>query len=168
MTKSALELYFDISNWLYAEAEMLDEGRFRDWLSLLTKDIRYHVPVRVTVPTGQGTGFAEAAAHFDDNYYLLEQRVRRLETGFAWAEDPPSRTRHLVTNIRLQSDQGDGLRVTSTLLLHRTRGDIAEPEQLVGQRHDLFRNQDGDWKLASRTVYLDHSSLPMQNLAILL
>lgn len=168
MTKITADLHFEISDWLYAEAEMLDEGRFRDWLALLTKDIHYLVPVRVTMPSGQGTGFAESAAHFDDNYFLLEQRVRRLETGFAWAEDPPSRARHMVTNIRVRAGEGEELLVTSSILLHRTRGDIAEPEQLVGQRHDRLRREGGGWRLASRTVYLDHSTLPMQNLAILL
>lgn len=74
----------------------------------------------------------------------------------------------MVSNIRLKAGEGDDILVTSNILLHRTRGDIAEPEQLVGSRHDRLRPEIGGWRLASRTVYLDHSTLPMQNLAILL
>lgn len=162
-------LHFEISQWLFAEAELLDQGRLRDWLALVSPSVRYLVPVRVTKPSGQGEGFQDSAAHFDDNYFLLEQRIRRLETDFAWAEDPPSRTRHILTNIRIRpTEQDDEVLAVSNLLLHRTRGDIAQPEQLVGERHDRLVRSDGGWKLAARTVYLDHSTLPMQNLAILL
>jgi PAH dioxygenase small subunit len=162
-------LHFEVAQWLFAEADLLDRGLFRDWLKLLTADVHYLVPVRVTKLTGQGDGCEASAAHFDDNYFLLEQRVRRLETGFAWAEDPRSRTRHLVTNIQVQSaERDDELAVRSYLLLHRTRGDVAHPEQLVGERLDRLRRVDGTLKLAARTVYLDHSTLPMQNLGVLL
>lgn len=164
-----ISLHFEVSQWLFTEAALLDQRRFNDWLALLTQDIRYVVPIRVTKAAGQGTGFEDSPAHFNDSYFLLEQRVRRLETGYAWAEDPPSRTRHMVTNIQIEpTDRDDEILAKSCLLLHRTRGDIAAPEQLIGERHDRLRRVDGALRLSARTVYLDHTTLPMQNLSVLL
>ena len=86
--------------FLVEEAALLDAGDYVGWLGLLDEDIRYLMPVRVT--TGRGAGFDSLAdmGHFDEDLYALRKRVQRLATEHAWTEDPPSRTRHFITNVR--------------------------------------------------------------------
>ena len=86
--------------FLVEEAALLDAADFAGWLGLLCEDIRYLMPVRVT--TARGAGFDSLAdmGHFDEDMYALRKRVQRLATDHAWTEDPPSRTRHFVTNVR--------------------------------------------------------------------
>ena len=86
--------------FLVEEAALLDAADYAGWLDLLTEDIRYVMPVRVT--TARGAGFDSLADmdHFDEDMYSLRKRVQRLATDHAWTEDPPSRTRHFVTNVR--------------------------------------------------------------------
>ena len=86
--------------FLVEEAALLDAADYAGWLGLLCEDIRYVMPVRVT--TARGADFDSLAdmGHFDEDMYALRKRVQRLATDHAWTEDPPSRTRHFVTNVR--------------------------------------------------------------------
>ncbi len=161
-------LHHEVSQWLFREAELLDGGNFAGWLELLAPEIRYVVPVRVTRQQGEGDGHQGHAAHFEDNLFTLTKRVKRLESKFAWAEDPPSRTRHFVSNVRVESGDDDLVRARSSLLLHRSRGDSPGSEQLAGERRDTLVRTPGGLRLRERLVLLDHSTLPVQNMAILL
>src|SRR5688572_11640103 len=99
------ELQREIEQFLYEEAELLDDRRLHDWLALLTDDIRYRMPTRdnrVRREQSKELSGETEMAYFDDDKRTLVQRVKRLDTGLAWAEDPPSRTRHLVTNVRIE------------------------------------------------------------------
>lgn len=157
----------EIEEFLYKEADLMDEGRWREWLQLLTDDVVYFMPVRVTEERGESAGFAANMAHFHENRQTLELRIRRLETDYAWAENPPSRTRHFVTNIRVfPTERPDEVRARSNVLLYRTRGDVPSHDLLSAVREDVLRRVDGQWRLASRTVYLDHSIITTPNLAI--
>ena len=84
--------------FLVEEAALLDAADYPGWLDLLTEDIRYVMPVRVT--TARGAPVSNGMGHFDEDLYALRKRVQRLATDHAWTEDPPSRTRHFVTNVR--------------------------------------------------------------------
>lgn len=161
-------LHHEVSQWLFREAELLDNGRFGDWLTLLAPDIRYFIPVRVTKQTGEGDGFNAHSPHFDENLFTLAKRIKRFESKFCWAEDPPSRTRHFVSNIRVELREIGDIAVKSSLFLHRSRGDTIASEQLSGERQDVLTRVDGGLRLRARTVLLDHSTLPVQNMAILL
>jgi ethylbenzene dioxygenase beta subunit len=170
-----MDLTREILDFLYREAALLDEGRYREWLSLLTEDVVYRVPVRLTrerPPQGGYGGIAEEMLHMDEDRVSLEMRVARLETGFAWAEDPPSRLRHFVTNVRvgqpLKTDRGEEVEVRSYLLLFRSRWDKPDFTFLSAERQDLLRRENGSWKLARRLVILDHSTLPTHNLSFFL
>ena len=102
-------LRFEAEEFLYREASLLDERRFDEWLDLLTDDVHYWMPIRRTTTakevanefTRPGDG-----AFFDDDKRLLTLRVQRLSVGRAWAEDPPSRTRRMVSNVRILSIDG--------------------------------------------------------------
>lgn len=156
-----------VEDFMSLEAELLDGGQFREWLELLDPEIRYVVPVRTT--REGDAGWVSAIAHWDDDYTGLEMRVLRGETDFAWAESPRSRTRHFVSNIRTSVGAGaDELAVRSNLLFFRSRGDSGRWELLSAERVDLLRWADGSLRLARREVLLDHSTLPIDNLSIVL
>jgi phthalate 3,4-dioxygenase beta subunit len=169
MIGSGTPLYHEVVDWLYAEADVLDRRDLRAWLGLLTEDIRYVVPVRVTTAhTLDGSALADMA-HFDEDRYSLHKRVERFETEHAWAEDPPSRTRHFITNVRcFEAANADELAVESNLLLFRSRGDVREPDLLSGRRNDTLRRTPDGLRLARREVVLDESVLRTQNLAVFL
>jgi 3-phenylpropionate/cinnamic acid dioxygenase small subunit len=87
-------LQYEVEQFLYAEAALLDARRYRDWLELLADDIHYWMPIRRTVTTADlDLEFTKPGemAYFDDDRPMLEMRVKKLEAGSAWSEDPPSR-----------------------------------------------------------------------------
>ena len=154
--------------FLVEEAALLDAADYASWLNLLCEDIRYVMPVRVT--TARGADFDSLAdmGHFDENMYALRKRVQRLATDHAWTEDPPSRTRHFVTNVRTFRHRTSELRVESSLLLFRSRGDTREPDLISAGRTDLLRETGDGLRLARREILVDESVLRTQNLAVFL
>lgn len=155
--------------WLVDEAYLLDQQDYEAWLSLLAEDIHYYMPVKVTTALGAGYDTAPGMAHFDENWYSLSRRVARFATEHAWTEDPPSRLRHYVTNVRtFATDKPDELIVDSAVLLFRSRGDVRESALVSAGREDLLRHSDNGWKLARRLIAVDESVIRMQNLAIFL
>lgn len=156
-------------HFLVEEAAMLDCHDFDGWLELLTDDVRYRMPVRVTTYRSDAGASAETMDHFDEDRFSLAKRVARLKTGHAWTEDPSSRIRHLVTNVRtFPSEVEAGLDVESSVLLFRSRGDSRAPEILCAQRLDRLRMVGDRTLLASRLVLADEAVLRTQNLAIFL
>ena len=90
-------LQHEVEQFLYAEAALLDARRYRDWLALLADDVHYWMPIRRTMTSAElDREFTRLGdmAYFDDDREMLEMRVRKLEAGSAWSEDPPSRSRH--------------------------------------------------------------------------
>jgi 3-phenylpropionate/cinnamic acid dioxygenase small subunit len=169
MLETSVETYWEVYSFLMHEAELLDERRERDWLELFTDDAEYLMPVRVNRERGEGDGFSEEAFYFEETRGSLELRVRRLETEYAWAEDPPSRTRHFVTNVRVvPGEEEDEVAVRSNLLLYRSRGSDPHQDLLSAERKDVLRKEDGQWKLKKRVILLDHSVLTTHNLSIFL
>lgn len=160
------ELYAEVVDWIHTECELLDEYREREWLErMVSQDIVYQVPLRQTVERSRGFGFADTTYHLDERYGSLESRVARNETQFAWAEDPPSRVRHYVTNIRV-SGADEELQVRSNVMVYRTRQDQFDPQLLGGERHDVLRREDGVLKLVNRRMLLDLTVIGTHNLSI--
>jgi ethylbenzene dioxygenase beta subunit len=159
----------EIVDLLHLEAELLDDGFLREWLDLLTDDVTYRVPVRVhKEPLGRErvTGVQTNSFHMDESRTSIEMRVERVETGFAWAEEPPSRLRHHITNIRVRPGASDGeLAVRSNVLIYRSRWDRAAHDLMSCERHDTWRRVDGKWLLSDRWVVLDSASVPTHNLS---
>ncbi|HTQ17518.1 3-phenylpropionate/cinnamic acid dioxygenase subunit beta [Mycobacterium sp.] len=157
--------------FLVDEAYLLDAQQYRPWLDTLTEDIHYVMPVRVTTARGTGFGTSPGMAHFDEDKYSLSQRVARMETEHAWTEDPPSRLRHFITNVRtFEGEDPEHLLVESAELLFRSRGDVNESALVSCGREDLLRwcNDSQTWKLARRRIIADEAVLRMQNLAVFL
>lgn len=154
--------------FLVEEAALLDAADYHGWLGLLADDIRYVMPVRVTTARGAGFDSLDDMGHFDEDMYSLRKRVQRLDTEHAWTEDPPSRTRHLVSNVRTFASGEAELVVESALLLFRSRGDTREADLVSAGRTDLLRQTADGLRLARREIKVDESVLRTQNLAVFL
>ena len=158
-----------VEQFLYFEAELLDDGRFEEWLDVLADDIEYLMPTRVTRSRGDGSEFLADMYHFEENKYRLRKRVERLGSEYAWAEDPPSRTRHAVNNVRVRPGEGtDEFAVRSVLLLYRSRGETADHDLLSAERHDVVRREPDEWRLARRVILLDQATVATHNLSVFL
>lgn len=160
------ELYGRVTSFLYHEAELLDTYRFADWLALLSPEIEYRMPVRTTQFLTDGQGFHDFE-FFSDNIDSLTTRVRRLETEFAWAEVPPSRSRHYVSNVIIEeSDDGSAVEVRSNFFVTRTRQDL-DYQMFTGVRHDLLVPAEESFAIARRTILIDQTVLTATNLSVL-
>ncbi len=163
MARADRDLHYEIEQFLYYEARLLDDGHFHEWLDLFTEDARYFMPVRQTMQ-GRPQGVYEedefAVALIRDDKEFLTKRVLRLDSGLAHAETPPSRTRHLITNVEVIVDgTSDEVTAHSNFVLFQGRRDRMS-YQLFGKREDRLRREDGDWKIARRKIVLDHVVLP--------
>lgn len=163
------ELHLQAHRWLIDESYLLDAQDYEEWLSHIATDVHYLMPVRVTTALGAGYTTAPGMAHLDENRYSLSRRVARFATEHAWTEDPPSRLRHYITNVRtFRTDNPDEIVVDSAVLLFRSRGDVNEAATISAGREDLLRRVETGWELARRTIMVDESVIRMQNLAIFL
>ena len=175
------DLIREVEQFLYREARLLDERRFHDWLQLLTDDIRYWMANRTNRYPKSSKAIAildparydeddlareDELAVLDEDKSTLDARVARLDTGMAWAEDPPSRTRHLIGNIEVElGDTEAELKVYSNFIVYRSRAET-EQDFYVGARRDVLRRVDGTWKIASRRITLDQNVLLAKNVSI--
>ena len=162
----------EIALFLYAEAELLDERRYDEWLALLTDDIRYWMPMRRNVKYGEEdrefTRERQDIAWFDEGKDTLTRRVRQIQTGIHWTEEPVSRISHLVTNVTIAeatpsfADAQEVL-VRCRFLIYRNRVET-ETDILVGKREDVLRRDGHDWQIARRKIVLDQNVLLSKNL----
>ena len=163
------ELQHEIEQFLFAEAALLDARQFEDWYALLADDLRYYMPAQSNLSRPQGDiDELHQAAFFDDDKEYMGVRIKRLHTGRAWAEEPSSRTRHLVSNVRVRPLAADNeFEANSIFYIYRSRLE-RQLDQFVGQRVDVLRRVDNayGWQIANRTIYLDQATLLSGNLSI--
>jgi len=165
-------LQHEIEKLINVEALLLDDRRFEEWLDLFSDDVHYWMPtrtVRYEREIHKEHSLPDEVAHFDETKRGLEERVTRIRSGMAWAEDPPSRTRHLFTNVMVSpGDQADAYEVRTNFLLYRGRLQ-RDVDIFVGVREDLFRRTpeaEHGWLIASRKVTLDQTTLLAKNMSI--
>lgn len=171
MPRVPMELHHEIAQFLYHEAELLDDWRFRDWLDLLAQDIEYTMRTTSNAQTRDRRRGVQPPTTwiFNDTHAQLERRIARLETGMAWAEEPPSRTRHLVTNLVVRATESpDEFEIRLNYLLYRTQ---KERDQAIyaGKRMDRVRRADtaAGWQICRREIVLDQATLTTHNLSVL-
>lgn len=165
--RDPLLLRLEIENFFYEEADLLDQRRFDDWVQLFTDDARYWMPIRRNVPSEEleleNTAERKEVSWFDEGKRTLVDRVKQLQTGAHWAEEPFSRVAHLVCNVRLVDVREHEVRTRCRILVHRNR--MEDEESLfVGQRIDTVRLVDGSWRIARREIIVDQSILLAKNL----
>ena len=162
----------EIEEFLYREADLLDERRYEDWLGLVAEDVRYWMPMRRNVKVGEAerefTRAGQDINWFDEGKETLTRRVKQILTGMHWAEEPVSRISHMVSNVRLLEASptwADPVEVTvrCRFLIYRNRVET-ETDILVGKREDLLRRVEGQWQIARRKIVLDQSVLLTKNL----
>lgn len=161
------EVYNRLLETLYDEAAALDERRFDDWVAMLAQDLVYQAPIRLTrTGANKDRDVMRTMFHFDEDYTSILMRTGRLQKS-AWAEDPPSRCRRFVTNVRVgECDAAGEYEVVSYIFLERSRGDNPDNETLTAERRDIWRETDGRYVLARREIIVDQSVLGMSNLAV--
>jgi 3-phenylpropionate/cinnamic acid dioxygenase small subunit len=160
----------DIRAFFAYEAMLLDDAsRLWDWFALLAEDIAYLVPIRLARERRSSQPpFPHGSYHMKEDYFTLRARVQRLETEHAWAEEPPSRLRRVVSApLTTDTDRNDEFRVRTSFLLYRGRGGI-DGDLLAGTRDDVLRVREHHLLLTRRTGDLDHTVLPTANLGIFL
>jgi biphenyl 2,3-dioxygenase beta subunit len=149
------------------EAALLDAHRYPEWVELFSEDTHYFMPIRRTrLRRELAKEFTQPGeiAFFDETKTSLAGRAAKIATGTAWAEDPPSRTRHLITNVHVTDDRGDELDVESNFILYRTRLK-SEETTWIGSRRDLLRRHGGSFLIAKRVILLEQTVLLSQNLS---
>ena len=160
-------LQYEVEQFLYAEAALLDARKYREWLGLLADDIHYWMPIRRTMTMADiDREFTKLGdmAYFDDDREMLEMRVKKLEAGSAWSEDPPSRSRHFVSNVRILDVTGDEVTAEACFHLYRTRLE-RDIDTWVGRRVDVLRRTDGGFRIARRHLFLDQTIILATNMS---
>ncbi|MES2536998.1 MAG: 3-phenylpropionate/cinnamic acid dioxygenase subunit beta [Pseudomonadota bacterium] len=165
------ELVFEVEQFLYREARFLDEERYEEWLGLMTDDIHYWMPgIQARYRKDKKLRYdPDRMAHFDDDMLGLRRRVTRFMHDTAWAEDPPTRTCHMISGVEVElSERAGELIVHSVFVTCRGRNETEE-DMLCGRRKDLLRrNEQGGLRLARREIYITQAVLLAKNLNIFL
>jgi len=162
-------LWFDIMQFYTDEAWLLDERKYKEWLALLTDDILYYAPRRKNVYRREiereipprGTDLA----YFEDNHQAMEVRVARLETGMAWSDDPPARSRHIISNLKVERLDNGEVRAKTAFLVYRSHLET-DQDLYSGSREDILRPNGDSWMIAERTIILDANVLLSKNISI--
>ncbi|MEC7490937.1 MAG: 3-phenylpropionate/cinnamic acid dioxygenase subunit beta [Pseudomonadota bacterium] len=170
---SYLDLIREIEDFFYAEADLLDERDYDPWLDLLTEDVVYWMPMRKNVSfenRQKETTAEDDLAWFHDDKETLIKRVRQIQTGIHWADEPISRVSHLITNIRLADPvkslaEGETVTTKCRFIVYRNRLET-ETDLLVGRRKDTLIRRDGQLKINRRKILLDQSVLMAKNLTM--
>ena len=171
-----LLLQQEVEEFLYREADLLDERHYEEWLGVLAEDIRYWMPIRRNVKVDEIerrelTREGQDISWFDEGKETLTRRVQQIRTGMHWAEEPVSRISHMVSNLRLLEANPSWaepaeVAVRCRFLIYRNRVET-ETDILVGKREDVLRRA-GDtgagWQIARRKIILDQNVLMAKNL----
>ncbi len=163
-----MQTHFEVTQFYNLEAELLDDGRFADWLEMLGDDLHYWAPVRTNRLRRQQALSVHApgeAAFYDETKESLAWRIRRYDSGMAWAEDPPSRTRHLVSNISVRERSDGLLQVRSAFICYRNRLHT-EVDIYAGGRTDILRRGGvHGFEIDKRTILFEQNVLLMKNIS---
>mgnify|MGYP001181000891 CR=1 FL=1 len=162
-------LYGEVYGFLLNEASLLDNNQFRTWFeTCINEDIVYTMPVRTTRNPGKQAHYSDKMFFFNETYPTLELRVKKMETEYDWAEDPSSRTRRMVTNVRVWEMDDGNLEVRSYMQLSRSRLDEVGYQFLMMERVDILVRTDTGLRLRKREILVDSTIIGMKNLAIFL
>jgi 3-phenylpropionate/cinnamic acid dioxygenase small subunit len=169
------ETQHTVEQFLYAEAELLDQHRYHEWLELFADDVHYWAPTRMTRTIRERDREIAArgeSAFIEDDLHFLKGRVRRLTSGVSWSEEPPSRTRRLITNVRVRPRDDGSLDVACNFYVYRSRLERHQ-DWFVGERFDVLRPapspQTGyPFVIADRTIVLDQSTLLAPSISVFL
>jgi 3-phenylpropionate/cinnamic acid dioxygenase small subunit len=154
-----------VTEFLYREARLADEARYAEWLGLWTDDGVYWVPA-TTDPAADPD---KHLSHIYDNRARLETRVKLLQTGHRYSQEPASLMRRLVSNIEAQAVGGGELSVESNFVLAELAIQAKhEMHWWVGRTTHRLRRVAGDLRMSHKKVVLINAAEPLPNLAFLI
>jgi p-cumate 2,3-dioxygenase beta subunit len=139
---------------LFEEADLLDQWKLQEWLALYTDDAAYLVPSTDLPP---GADPAKALFYIADDRNRLNERIVRLMKKSAHSEYPRSRTRHLVSNVRVGGVEGDDTRVSAAFVTFRTKNAITDT--YMGRLLYKLRQVGGLWRIREKRCELDLDGL---------
>lgn len=145
----------EVEDFLYLEAELLDNWKLDDWLALLTEDASYYVPPNDKPDSDHRFTLFTVA----DDIVRLRERVIRLKDPNCHAEYPPSHTRRLITNVRITGTEDDLILVSANFAIFRYRRHETTPRQFVGRYRHKLRRTDAGLKIHERRAILDAEEL---------
>ena len=142
----------EVEDFLYHEAALLDAWRLDEWLALLTDDATYRVPSNDQPVSDPKSALFTIA----DDIRRIRARVTRLKDPHAHAESPRSRTRRLISNVRVVEQ--NPLQVEANFVIYRFRGN-EDVRQYVGRYRYTLERRDGKLRIKSREAVLDAMEL---------
>jgi 3-phenylpropionate/cinnamic acid dioxygenase small subunit len=157
----------EVHEFLCAEADLLDERRYEEWLDLLTDDISYWVPMRRNVQFGhwdtENTRQGRDMNWFDEGKATLRLRIKQITSGVHWVEEPSPRVSRMISNVHAiratpSLEDPEEVSVKYRILIYRNRLEDST-DIFAGKREDVLRKVDGQWKIRKRTMLLDQSVL---------
>lgn len=168
--KTDIETWFSVNQFYAYEAHLLDDWRFREWIDLLDDEVFYWMPMisnRIGREVGKEVGTIDDLAHYEEDKTSMSNRVKRLETGMAWAETPPGRTRHLIGNVVVEPGEAEGtVNAKSAFIIYRSHLEV-DQELFAGKRLDVLRRDDQTaWKILKREIVVDHATLTQKSMGI--
>jgi 3-phenylpropionate/cinnamic acid dioxygenase small subunit len=160
-TRDTLErviLQQEVEQFLYKEARLLDERRLVEWLELMADDLHYWMPMRRNIKFGdwalEFTDSETEVSWFDEGKEILAGRIRQINTGIHWPEEPVSRFEHIVTNVEIVNVEEDRISVNSKFFCYQNRLQD-EVNHFIGRREDqLRRDLDTKFKIFKRKILL--------------
>jgi p-cumate 2,3-dioxygenase beta subunit len=154
----------EVEDLLYLEADLLDAWKLKNWLALYTEDAEYEVPSADLPGDADPT---TSLFYIADDRFRLEERVVRLNKKTMWSEYPRSKTRHLVTNVRLMGSENGDLRVRAAFAVYRTKW--GNTDIYVGSYEYLLRETPDGLRIRKKRSILELDSLrPQGRVSILL
>ncbi|WP_425986760.1 aromatic-ring-hydroxylating dioxygenase subunit beta [Brevundimonas sp. TWP1-2-1b1] len=164
-----LELQQEIQQFLYWEAKLLTDRRYKEWFSLLAQDIHYWMPIRSTKimrEVAQEYTDEQGFAHFDDNWGTMKGRIRKILSDVGWSENPASRVRYVIGNVMVVPESDETINVISASIVYRTRQE-RQQDVFACERRDVLRRVEGGagFEISRRTILIDQSTILSNNLS---
>ncbi len=153
MSNTELPSRQEVEELLYREAALLDEWRLEEWLELLTEDAIYQVPP-TDVPEGDARNTLFIIA---DDAVRIRSRVKQLLGKAAWSENPHSRTRRIIANVRVLGLDGENILATANFAVHRMRYESVDT--YIGRYDYKLARQGKILKIRERRAILDNEAL---------
>lgn len=153
----------ELEQYLYHEAALLDNRKFDEWLGLYTDDAIYWVPANEY----DINPMLHVSFIYDDRN-RMQDRVWSVQSGVRWAQDPQSRTRHLISNVVVLDEQGDELTVSSNFVMFEIRRAIYGDRYFCGRFEHRLRRVNGAWQIAFKKIELLNNDAAIENLVMIL
>ena len=145
---------------LYREARLLDDRRYAEWTEMLTEDATYWVPCN-----GDGKDPSREISLVYDDLAKLRDRIARLASGIAHAQNPPSKTKRLVSNVEVEDSAENVAKLVSAFIMYELRR--GRERIFAGRYEHRMRFEEGRWKIASKKAVLVNNDEVIDNLTFI-